>query len=99
MPADTPQLTRDQAIALLDLLCSNDAFRTRFAADPAEALHAIGIDCGGRPPPCSCVDALASKAELAAARDQLLRYFTDKIHMQGVPVFESGKVQAALSAS
>ncbi|WDS34739.1 NHLP-related RiPP peptide [Pseudoxanthomonas sp.] len=98
MNADAPKLTRDQAIQLLDLLCGDDAFRAQFATDPAAALHGIGIDYGLEPPPCSCVDVLASKAELAEAREQFLRYFSGPVHMQGTPVFESGKVQAALAA-
>lgn len=98
MNADTPRLTRDKAIELLDLLCGDDAFRERFATDPATALRSIGIDYGVEPPPCGCVEVLASKAELAEAREQFLRYFSEAVHMQGTPVFESGKVQAALAA-
>ncbi|SEL93547.1 putative modified peptide [Pseudoxanthomonas sp. GM95] len=97
MTADTPKLTQEQAIELLDLLSSDDGFREQFATDPAAALLALGVDCGGTPPPCGCVDVLASKEELAAAREQFLRYFAAPIHMQGTVVFESGTVQAALA--
>lgn len=97
MSTESPTLTSEQAIALLDLLSGDDDFRTRFAADPAAALGELGIDCGTKPPPCSCCDVLASKSELAEAREQLLRYFGSQVHMQGTPVFESGKVQAALA--
>lgn len=37
------KLTRDESIALLKKLSSDDAFRAEFAKDPAAALKQIGI--------------------------------------------------------
>lgn len=40
------KLTRDETIALLTKLSSDDAFRTQFEKDPAAALKGLGIGDG-----------------------------------------------------
>lgn len=88
----SPEVTHEQAAKLLDLLSSDDVFREQFASDPVASLRSLGIDCGDDPPPCGIVDVLASKEEIAQAREKLIAYFASGIHMQGAPVFEAGKV-------
>jgi|KBSMisStandDraft_5_1062788.scaffolds.fasta_scaffold477097_2 putative modified peptide len=42
--AGTTNLTQDQARALLEKLARDDSFRASFAAAPAQALEALGLD-------------------------------------------------------
>jgi putative modified peptide len=66
---------------LLDLLGSDDAFRRLFRKDPKAALAAVGHDASielDASPAWACmrVERLASKAQIAAAREALLAALT-----------------------
>lgn len=64
---------------LLDLLASDDAFRELFARDPGEALAQVGfVNATDAPSPQICFWGieLASKEEIAQARDEIRRMLT-----------------------
>lgn len=65
-------LPPEDAVELLDLLCTDDAFRQAFAADPAAALRQISPEASESAYGCPPVEALASKEEFQRIRDQLL---------------------------
>jgi|SRR5688572_23588640 putative modified peptide len=67
---DNGKLTRDEAIALLTKLSSDDAFRTQFEKDPAGALQGIGIgtgDVAALPPSAAAPEPLPSKEQFQQA--------------------------------
>ena len=94
----SPQFTHEQATKLLDLLSSDDAFREQFTIDPVSSLRCLDIHCEDDSLPCSTVDILASKEEIAQAREKLIAYLLSPVHMRPPSVFESGKVQNALDS-
>jgi putative modified peptide len=67
-------LTKEQGIALLRRLSTDDSFRELFETKPAKALHDAGvgvetiINLNAR---CLCKGKLASKKELAEVLDKL----------------------------
>lgn len=69
------KLTRDEAIALLRKLSSDDAFRATFEKDPATALKQIDIgdgDVSALPPSALAPAALPSKEQFKEALEQIL---------------------------
>jgi putative modified peptide len=71
-------LTAEVADRLLDLLSTDDAFRAQFVADPSAALRVAGYVAPANsdenfadPGQCLLVTALASKEQIASARDTL----------------------------
>ncbi len=71
--ADTA-LTKEQGLALLTKLASDDAFRKSFEEKPAEALFRMGIPAElivCLPESCLCRRKLASKEEMEEAKRQL----------------------------
>jgi len=76
------RLNDETAIALLDKLSSDDAFRATFAKDPRVALaqvgHAPAMDASRTEGIWDCwlIGQLASKEVIRASRDQLLRQVT-----------------------
>lgn len=67
-------LTKDQGLALLTKLATDDGYRARFESKPAQALAEIGVPPAlivGLPSPCLIPRTLASKQEMAAARQRL----------------------------
>lgn len=63
---------------LLDLLSTDDAFRKLFSRDPREALAQAGfVNTTDMPSPADCkIWPLASKSQIAAARDEIKKMFT-----------------------
>lgn len=63
---------------LLDLLSTDDTFRKLFANDPRAALAQVGfVNVTDLPSPADCkVWPLASKKQIAEARDEIKKMFT-----------------------
>lgn len=72
MSNENNPLSPEDAMKLLDLLCTDDAFRKAFATDPAAALRQISPQAGDSAYGCPSVEALAGKEEFQRIRDQLL---------------------------
>jgi len=83
MSTEKAPLSTEDAIKLLDLLCTDDAFREAFAADPASAMLQISPDAGYSSCDCTPVTALADKEEFKRARDALVQ------HLAAVPAFRN----------
>ncbi|MBN6150607.1 NHLP-related RiPP peptide [Xanthomonas sp. AmX2] len=91
----------DPAIAakLLDLLSSDDAFRTAFEADPVSALASIGLDLGGKESArCMKVEVMASKEELLASKELLLKHLVSGAAFQNPHCFEANKIEGHLKS-
>ncbi|MGH8039105.1 MAG: NHLP-related RiPP peptide [Stenotrophomonas sp.] len=78
-----PPLPDEIANHLLDLLSKDDTFRASFAADPRAALIEAGLDekqadAALVGPTCLQVRKLASKEDIAAARDRLMHSLTSQ---------------------
>lgn len=73
MSNEKQKLSNEKIDELLELLANDDDFRERFSAAPEEALKQIGWT--GDSPACMQVETLASKEQIAAARDQLGKQF------------------------
>ncbi|KAF1699145.1 putative modified peptide [Pseudoxanthomonas jiangsuensis] len=82
---------------LLDRLSSDDGFRDLFATDPRAALAQIGhVVPADDPLLCAQTTVLASKEELAAAREALREHLTSAVTMTVIFNFEAGKVEQSL---
>ncbi|HYQ22684.1 NHLP-related RiPP peptide [Stenotrophomonas sp.] len=82
-PQSHPAFTTEFATHLLDLLSSDDAFRTLFVSDAHAALVQAGLtsadaDAALVGDSCMRPETLASKEEIAAARDALLESMTSQ---------------------
>lgn len=69
------KLTRDESIALLKKLSSDDAFREAFTKDPADALKEIGIgsgDLAALPPSALAPEPLPSKEQFQQALQDVM---------------------------
>ena len=89
-------LSADNALRLLDLLCTDDAFRAEFAADPTTTLvrHALQpMAAGGA---CAIHGVLASKEEFALVRTQLQASLARSGPFTVPFMFESGQLQSVL---
>jgi putative modified peptide len=75
------QLDPKVVTKLLDLLSSDDDFRKRFAESPEDALKEVGASdlSSAR---CLKVQALASKAQIQAARERLESQLTRSMDQQ-----------------
>jgi putative modified peptide len=77
------KLTRDESIALLRKLSSDDAFRATFEKEPAAALKQIGIgsgDVAALPPTAAAAMPLPPKEQFQQALQETLDSGTSK-HM------------------
>ena len=86
---------------LLDKLSSDDGFRALFASDPRAALAQIGHSVPSEDPLlCAQTTTLASKEEIAAARQALRDHMTDHAAMAMTVIFnfEAGKIEQSLPA-
>ncbi|MGA8277706.1 MAG: NHLP-related RiPP peptide [Rhodanobacteraceae bacterium] len=69
------KMTRDEAVALLRKLSSDDAFRTLFEKDPAAALKQIGFDnneIAALPSSATKPESLPSKEQFQEALGEVL---------------------------
>lgn len=71
-------LSLSDAASLLDLLTTNEEFRTAFQASPAEALKQVSAAAAEAAVECSMPGQLASVEELLTARAQLTGHLTEK---------------------
>lgn len=92
---------------LLDLLSTDDMFRSIFKADPAAALAQVGhpdaeryagkASIGeGETFYCMTADQLAPKEEIMQAREQLKSYLTAQTSHTVIYCFEAGKIASTL---
>ena len=92
---------------LLELLSSDDEFRTRFKKDPAAALAQVGHPSAeqyagkeaiakGEPFYCMTTNELASKEEIQQSREELKSYLTTYSNHTVIYAFESGKTASTL---
>jgi putative modified peptide len=68
------KLTRDEAMALLQKLSSDDGFRATFEKDPAAALKQVGIgngDVAALPPTALAPQPLPPKEQFQQALDEI----------------------------
>ncbi|MBO9829726.1 NHLP-related RiPP peptide [Xanthomonas sp. A2111] len=81
------------AAKLLELLSSDDAFRAAFQKDAATALTSIGVSLEGNAEVCCMqVQTLASKEEILAAMELLLKYLVSEAVFQNPHCFEANQV-------
>lgn len=80
---------------LLDLLCTDNEFRRLFKKSPEDALRHLGCSLPeGTRLECLSAGRLASKNEVAIARDALRTYLTSRLAPTNPHCFEAGKVAA-----
>lgn len=103
-----PPLSAKVADQLLELLSSDDAFRSSFQQDPGAALAqlgyepvstsaiATGLPAEGELLYCMTAATLAPKEEIAQARNQLQSFLTSQTDHRVVFAFEAGKIDSVL---
>ena len=96
MTSTSPPLSSNDAVQLLDLLSSDDTFRTLFQADPAAALATISAEAGAASCDCESGGPLASKEEFQAARTRLLAHLTATSSFSFPHCFVSGDIDSQL---
>lgn len=95
--AGHPPMEAEAADKLLELLSTDDEFRKLFAHDRQKALEQVGYPAAGEKSiQCTTVRQMASKEEIAAARDELKSYLTSSAAMTVVFCFETDQVSASL---
>ena len=100
MTSNQARAPMDPAVvdALLERLSGDDAFRELFATDPRKALAQVGHHAAADDPLlCAQTTVLASKEEIAAARDALRSHLTAHAAMaMGVIFnFEAGRIRTS----
>ncbi len=90
-------LSPEDSIRLLELLGSDDGFRTLFQTDPAAALAGVSKAAGEASVDCVSAGLLASKEEFQAARSRLLSHLTSEGAFTLPHCFVSGDVDSSLS--
>ncbi len=102
-----PTLSAADADKLLDLLGSDDQFRSQFQANPRAALAGIGcapamnVDAKGAPGEgeafyCMTTNTLASKEDIQQSREALKSHITAQTNHIVVFAFEAGKMESVL---
>lgn len=96
-----PPLERETADRLLQLLATDDGFRSTFEQDPATALREAGmstsdVDAALAGATCMSVKQLASKEEIQASRAELQNYLTSVGTHVVVYCLEAGSVSESL---
>ncbi len=71
-------LSPADAVALLDLLTTDDTFRAAFKANPATALQQISQEAAAAASECSVSGELATVEQMTAARDDLIHQLTEQ---------------------
>lgn len=86
-------LDAQTADKLLELLSTNDQFRELFTSDRQAALAQVGYPDAAEPSiQCTSVDQLASKEEIAQAREELKSVLTSQAALTVVHCFEADRV-------
>jgi len=96
MTTEKKPLSDEDALRLLDLLCSDDAFRTLFSSDPATALAQISTEAGAASVECVSAGPLASKAEFEQARTQLLQHLAAQASFNNPHCFVAEQIDACI---
>lgn len=96
MSPDLPLLSPEQALQLLDLLSSDDDFRSTFHASPATALERISADVAAACKSCETQGPLASKEEFEKERERLAERLSAKAVFRVPHCFVSGEIDAQL---
>ncbi|MFI6642543.1 NHLP-related RiPP peptide [Streptomyces sp. NPDC050504] len=97
-----PRIPHRVADRLLELLATDDAFRELFKADRHAALVQAGLDADpsqlkeASALGCLVVNELASKSDIAAARDTLKAHLTSDASHTNPHAFEAGAMHAVL---
>ncbi|MET9349503.1 NHLP-related RiPP peptide [Streptomyces termitum] len=97
-----PRIPPGVADRLLELLSTDDAFRELFRKDRHAALVRAGFEADPErlretsALACLRVDELASKADIAAAREALRAHLTSDASHTNPHAFEAGTAHAAL---
>ncbi|WP_296247519.1 NHLP-related RiPP peptide [uncultured Stenotrophomonas sp.] len=89
-------LSQEDAVKLLDLLSTDDAFRELFAASPSQALQQISASAAASSCTCETTGPLASKAEFMRSRDALLAHLAANAAFYIPHCFVSGQVDSSL---
>ncbi|HEU4775146.1 MAG TPA: NHLP-related RiPP peptide [Lysobacter sp.] len=93
-----PPLDPNVADKLLELLSTDDEFRTLFKQDAEKALSQVGyfLPAGAPSLRCTQVEHLASKDEVAESREALKSHLTATGPLTVIFCFEAGKVSSFL---
>ncbi|MGR4895435.1 NHLP-related RiPP peptide [Stenotrophomonas sp. LARHCG68] len=104
-----PGLDPVVADILLEKLSTDDAFRERFQENPGNALASLGvaeaqalIDHAPKPGDlfyCMTTHSLASKEEIAFAREQLAKHLSQRGNHNVIFCFEADRIASALDRS
>ncbi len=104
-----PGLDPVLADILLEKLSTDDAFRERFQENPGNALASLGvaeaqalIDHAPKPGDlfyCMTTHSLASKEEIAFAREQLAKHLSQRGNHNVIFCFEADRIASALDRS
>ncbi|EKT4086561.1 NHLP-related RiPP peptide [Stenotrophomonas maltophilia] len=98
MSAKSP-MTTVNAGRLLDLLCSDDAFRAEFTADAGAAMARHGLQAQSGTSPCAIHNVLASKEEFQQVRQQIAALLAQRAAFTVPFMFESGHLQGSVHHS
>ncbi len=96
MSDEKKPLSTEDAVKLLDLLASDDAFREIFSQDPAQALQSISPAAAESGNCCLPGGPLASKEEFQQSRDQLLQHLAANAAFYVPHCFVTGQIDASL---
>lgn len=78
MSNEKAPLSLSDAVTLLDLLTTDEAFRAAFQADPATALARVSPEASAAAAKCAMAGTLAPVEALSEAREQLIEQFTSQ---------------------
>lgn len=95
---DKASLSSAQALELLDLLATDDDFRSAFQKDPVDALRKQGLPVSGTGA-CLATQSLAPKEEIELAKAALAKHLISSAALQNPHCFEAGQVQSYLRAT
>lgn len=95
--AGHPPLDPAAADKLLELLSTDDEFRELFVQNREVALEQVGYsDPTNTSIQCNKVSSIASKQDIAAAREELKRYLISSAALTNPHCFEAGKINDIL---
>lgn len=90
-----PPIDPKIADELLDRLSNDDAFREQFSKDPTSAMASLGHSVPeGMEMTCMATGELASKEQIAEARDQLREAMTSSATYSNPHCFDAGTVDS-----
>lgn len=96
MSNEKSPLSQEDAVKLLDLLSTDDAFRDLFAKSPSQALLQISATAAASSSACETAGPLASKEEFMSSRDALLGHLAANASFYVPHCFVSGQIDSSL---